>query len=270
VAEQVGGRREDGEASVRRYVSEPDDRGLRDAKRHARARAVFVTGTGTEVGKTIVAAAIARTLAAEGTVAVFKPAVSGLDDYPPPLRPPTLVRDTSTSVEGLADHEVLRLSAGSDQSDDEIAPYRYGPPVSPHLAAALAGAPIEPERLLAAAAVAAERADSIVVEGVGGLLVPLTPTYLVRDFAVALGHPLVVVAPPGLGTINHTLLTVEAARAAGLAVAAVVLNPWPAEPGAIERSNRETIEALGEVPVLTLPHLDLAALDSWPRLELDL
>jgi dethiobiotin synthetase len=225
-----------------------------DAKRHARPRAVFVTGTGTEVGKTIVAAAIARTLAAAGTVAVFKPAVSGLDDYPP----------------GLPDHELLRLAAGSAQSDDEIAPYRYGPPVSPHLAAELADEEIDPERLLAAARAAAGRADSVVVEGVGGLLVPLTPTYLVRDLAVALGHPLVVVAPPGLGTINHTLLTVEAARAAGLAVAAVVLNPWPAEPSAIERSNRETIEALGEVPVLTLPHLDLGDLESWPRLEIEL
>jgi dethiobiotin synthetase len=215
------------------------------------SRAVFVTGTGTEVGKTVVAAAIARTFAAEGSVAVFKPAVSGLDDYPP----------------GLPDHELLRLAAGSDQSDDEIAPYRYGPPVSPHLAAELAGAPIDPERLLAVAGAAADSAESLVCEGVGGLLVPLTPTYLVRDLAVALSHPLVVVAPPGLGTINHTLLTVEASRAAGLAVAAVVLNPWPAEPSAMERSNRETIEALAEVPVLTLPRLDLANLDSWPPLK---
>jgi dethiobiotin synthetase len=217
-------------------------------------RGVFVTGTGTEVGKTVVAAVLASTLAAAGTVAVFKPAVSGLDDYPP----------------GLPDHELLRLAAGSAQTDDEIAPYRYRPPVSPHLAAELAGEAIAPERLLAVARAAADRAEAIVCEGVGGLLVPLTATYLVRDLAVALGHPLVVVAPPGLGTINHTLLTIESARAAGLTVAAVVLNPWPGEPCAIERSNRETIEALGDVPVLTLPHLDLADRDSWPRLELSL
>jgi dethiobiotin synthetase len=214
-------------------------------------RAVFVTGTGTEVGKTVVAAAIARTFAATGSVAVFKPAVSGLDDYPP----------------GLPDHELLRQAAESEQSDDEIAPYRYGPPVSPHLAAELAGAPIDPDRLLAVAAAAAARADSIVCEGVGGLLVPLTPTYLVRDLAVALGHPLVVVAPPGLGTINHTLLTIEAARAAGLSVAAVVLNPWPTEPSPVERSNRETIEALGELPVLTFPKVDPASPATWPPLD---
>ena len=68
----------------------------------------------------------------------------------------------------------------------------------------------------------------LVCEGVGGLLVPLTPTYLVRDLARELGYPVVVVAGPGLGTINHTLLTIEAARAAGLEVRAVVLTPWPA------------------------------------------
>lgn len=210
-----------------------------------------MTGTGTEVGKTVVAAAIARTLATSGSVAVFKPAVSGLDDYPP----------------GLPDHELLRLAAGCGQSDDEIAPYRYGPPVSPHLAAALAGTPIDPEHLLAVAGAAAIGADSIVCEGVGGLLVPLTPTFLVRDLAVALGHPLVVVAPAGLGTINHALLTIEAARAVGLTVAAVILNPWPAEPGAIELSNRETIEALGAVPVLTFPEVDVANPATWPLLN---
>ncbi len=73
-----------------------------------------------------------------------------------------------------------------------------------------------------------------------------------RDFAVDLGLPLVVAASPGLGTINHTLLTLEAARAAGLDVARVVLTPWPDEPSPIESSNRETIAALGEVAVETL------------------
>lgn len=215
------------------------------------ARGVFVTGTGTEVGKTVVAATVARTLAAEGQrVAVFKPAVTGLDE----------------GVE--TDHELLRRASGSSQSDAEIAPYRYGPPASPHLAAALAGEEIDPERLRQAARSAADAADAIVCEGVGGLLVPLSPTYLVRDLAADLGHPLVVVASPGLGTINHTLLTIEAARSVGLEVAAVVLNPWPAEPSEIERDNRETIAALGEVEVLTLPQIDLTDPEGWPPLQL--
>jgi dethiobiotin synthetase len=224
----------------------------------------FVTGTGTGVGKTVVAAAIARTLAAGGQrVAVFKPAVTGLDEAPTADGP--ICRPQGDKSARRPDHEALREAAGSRQSDDEIAPYRYGPPMSPHLAAELAGEEVEPERLRAAVSAAAS-ADALVCEGVGGLLVPLAPGYSVRDLAVDLGLPLVVAASPGLGTINHTLLTIEAARAAGLGVAAVVLTPWPDEPGEIERSNRETIAALGEVQVEVLPHLDLDEPETWPDL----
>lgn len=223
---------------------------------------VFVTGTGTEVGKTVVAAALARTLAAAGKrVAVFKPAVTGLDEG------------------GEMDHQLLRRAAGSQQSDEEIAPYRYGPPASPHLAAAIAGEEIDPTHLLEAARAAARGADALVCEGVGGLLVPLAgrvsrPTdeevdqpYLIRDLVVELGYPLVIAAAPGLGTINHTLLTIESARDAGLKVALVVLTPWPGQPTEIERSNLETIATLGEVDVQTLPELDLADPPSWPPLS---
>lgn len=231
---------------------------------------VFVTGTGTEVGKTVVAAAIARTLSAAGhSVAVFKPAVTGLDDP------------------GEPDHELLRRAAGSKQTDEEIAPYQYGPPASPHLAAAMAKEEIEPARVVEAARAAARSADVLVCEGVGGLMVPLhvagnpflgrvslaireepaTPwSYLVRDLAVDLGFPLVIAASPGLGTINHTLLTIEAARAADLEVAAVVLTPWPEQPSEIELSNRETIASLGGIEVETLPPLDLSHPAGWPAL----
>lgn len=226
------------------------------------AEGFFVTGTGTEVGKTVVAAVLAHGLRREGaTVAVFKPAVTGLDEP------------------GETDHALLRRAADSEQSDDEIAPYRYRPPASPHLAAAQAGEEIDPERLRSGARSAAADADVLVCEGVGGLLVPLSwrlggamrdqgANYLVSDLAVDLGLPMIVAAAPGLGTINHTLLTLESARSAGLKVAAVVLTPWPEEPSAIERSNLKTIESLGEVTVLTLPQLDLADPDTWPALEI--
>jgi dethiobiotin synthetase len=197
--------------------------------------------------------AIAAALAERGErVAVFKPAVSGLDAYREPGAEP--------------DHALLRRAAGSDQADDEIAPYRFDPPVSPHLGAELAGERIVVERLLATARAAAARADFLVCEGVGGLLVPLTLRYLVRDLASDLGLPLVVVARPGLGTINHTLLTIEAARAAGIEVGRVVLTPWPDEPSAVERSNRQAIRRLGRVAVATLGQLDLRAPASWPPL----
>jgi dethiobiotin synthetase len=216
------------------------------------AGGIFVTGTGTEVGKSVVAAVIAHTLASGGRrIAVFKPCATGLEE---------------AGVE--ADHELLRRASGSEQSDAEIAPYRYGPPASPHLAAALAGEEIDPQRLRSAAATAAAGAEALVCEGVGGLLVPLAPDYLVRDLAADLGYPLVVVASPGLGTINHTLLTIESARVAGLEVATVVLTPWPQGPSEIERSNRETIAALSEVEVQILPTLDLANPETWPALRL--
>ena len=93
---------------------------------------------------------------------------------------------------------------------------------------------------------------TLIVEGVGGLLVPLREDYSVCDFAVALGLPLLIAARPGLGTINHTLLTLRVARDVGLDVRAVVLTPWPREPSVLERSNRDTIARVGEVEVVAL------------------
>jgi dethiobiotin synthetase len=210
---------------------------------------IFVTGTGTGVGKTVVAAVLAHGLAATARrVAVFKPAVTGLAEG------------------GETDHHLLRRAAGSGQSDEEIAPYRYDPPASPHLAAEMAGEEIDPQRLLAAAGNARNTADALVCEGVGGLLVPLSRGYAVRDLAVELALPLVIAASPDLGTINHTLLTIEAARAVDLEVASVVLTPWPARPNPIEESNRETIASLGTTRVELLPQLDLADPRSWPTL----
>jgi dethiobiotin synthetase len=223
----------------------------------------FVTGTGTGVGKTVVAAAIARMGASKGReVRVFKPAVTGLDDFSDrPLNAPDWA-----DADQLPDHMLLRLAAGSDQRDDEVAPHRFGPAVSPHLAAELTGEQIDPLALLAGARAAADGADLFVCEGVGGFLVPLSRDYLVRDLARELAMPVVIAAPPGLGTINHSLLTLESVRAAGLEVLSVVLTPWPEVPGEVEHSNLEAISRLGATTVQTLPRLDLKQPDSWPQL----
>jgi dethiobiotin synthetase len=202
-------------------------------------RGLFVTGTDTGVGKSVLAASICAALAESGeTVAAFKPAVSGTDepagDWPP-------------------DHELLAEAASAGQDPGDVAPYVFGPPLSPHLAAELAGTVIDPPVLIERARAAAAASGLLVCEGVGGLLVPLTPGYLVRDLAVDLGLPVVVAARTGLGTINHTLLTVEAARAAGLRVAGVVMTPWRARPERIELSNLETVTRLGGVQVSGLP-----------------
>lgn len=203
-------------------------------------RGCFVTGTDTGVGKTVVAAAIVAALRAEGAAAAaFKPVVTGTDEPADPDWPP--------------DHALLAAAAGS--VPEAVAPATFGPAVSPHLAAELAGRPLDPTRLRAAFAAVASGAEVVVAEGVGGLLVPLARDWLVRDFARETGLPLVVAARPGLGTINHTLLTLAAARAAGLEVAGVVLTPWPQTPSTMEADNRATIERLGEVETATLPHV---------------
>jgi dethiobiotin synthetase len=211
-------------------------------------RGLFVTGTDTGVGKTAVAGAIVAALRARGErVAAFKPVVTGIDECAAPGWP--------------HDHELLAAAAGV--APDAVAPHVFGPAVSPHLAADLAGVELNlDESLMAAGAAAAEAGASVLIaEGVGGLLVPLTARDSVRDLAVALGFPLVVAARPGLGTINHTLLTLEAARTAGLAIAGVVMGPWPQQPSVLQRSNRATVARLGATGVATLPPLP----DGSPR-----
>ena len=204
-------------------------------------RGLFVTGTDTGVGKSVLAAAILAALRARGaTVRALKPVITGLDEPPDPDWPP--------------DHELLARAAGA--SPEQVVLVGYGPPVSPHLAAELAGRPILPAELISAARAQTSADEITVVEGVGGLLVPLADGYDVRQFAADLALPLVIAARPGLGTINHALLTLEAARDTGLHVAGVVLTPWPAEPTEIERSNRETIARLGRVVVSGLPPIE--------------
>ena len=221
-------------------------------------RGLFVTATGTGVGKTVLSAALLAAMAAAGErVRAYKPVVTGLDD------------EEEIAARGVwpADHELLAAVAG--MAPGEVSPLRFGPAVSPHLAAELAGVRIDPAQLLAAA-LAGEPDRTLIVEGVGGLLVPLAEDYTVCDLAVALGLPLLIAARPGLGTINHTLLTVRVARAAGLDVLAVVLTPWPAEPSPMERSNRETIARLGEVPVETLSRVASPAAADLARAGSDL
>ncbi len=196
-------------------------------------RGLFVTGTDTGVGKSILSAALLAAMRAAGeTVRAHKPVVTGLDE-PAGLWP--------------ADHELLGMAAG--MSPEEVAPLRYGPAVSPHLAMELAAATPASSFDLLEAARAAAAGSTLVIEGVGGLLVPLTSDCTVCELAAQLGLGVLIAARPGLGTINHTLLTLRVARDAGLDVRAVVLTPWPDRPSEMEASNRETIERLGDVEV---------------------
>jgi dethiobiotin synthetase len=216
-------------------------------------RGCFVTGTDTGVGKTVLTGAIVARLRQLGyPVRARKPLITGLDDPPDPDWPP--------------DHVVLAQASG--EAPEATMLVGYGPAVSPHLAAELAGGPIELMPLVQALRNTHEAGSVLVVEGVGGLLVPISDHASVRDLARELALPVVIAARPGLGTINHCLLTLLAARADGLQVAGIVFTPWPEEPDMIERSNLETVARLGGVEVVTLPHIpssqppDLAAAGS--------
>jgi dethiobiotin synthetase len=213
-------------------------------------RGLFVTGTGTGVGKTILSASLLAAMAAGGErVRAHKPVVTGIDDR--------------SQTGWPADHELLASVAGMRPED--VAPLRYGPAVSPHLAARLAGDENDPAGLITRARAAGTGGGTLIVEGVGGLLVPLTEDFTVRDLAAALGLPVVIAAGPGLGTINHTLLTIDAARTAGLDLRAVVLTPWTDTPAEMECSNRDTIARLGEIEVVGLGHVPSPSVNDLAR-----
>ncbi|OII69302.1 MULTISPECIES: dethiobiotin synthase [unclassified Streptomyces] len=194
---------------------------------------VVVTGTGTEVGKTVVTAALAAVAAAQGrSVAVLKPAQTGV----------------GPGERGDAD-EVARL-AGDGVVGRELA--RYPEPLAPATAARRAGlAPVRPRQVAEAAEKLAAEHDLVVVEGAGGLLVRWDDEgSTLADAARLLGAPVLVVAAAGLGTLNLAALTGEALRARGLEQAGVVVGSWPAAPGLAERCNLSDLPVVAQAPLL--------------------
>jgi dethiobiotin synthetase len=209
-------------------------------------RTVFVTGTDTGVGKTTVACALAAALTADGVrVAPFKPAETGCAETP----------------DGLFADDATRLrtaSARDDLSLDDICPYRFSPPVAPAVAGDVAL-----DVLLAAHDALCRRADIVLAEGAGGLLVPYRHDLLAADLVTALGAALLVVARASLGTINHTLLTVREAQRRGIPILGIVLNEV-APPGPDAPSNPGQIARHAGVPILgTFPRM---APDTRPTL----
>jgi dethiobiotin synthetase len=209
----------------------------------------IVSGTGTGVGKTIVTAALATIAAARGErVAVVKPAQTGIATREPEEHEEHEEHEESEEPEEPeepgelgepgepADLDVVRQLSGVTDLH-ELA--RFPDPLSPEAAARTAGVP--PLDMAAAARYIGELAatrDRVIVEGAGGLLVRYDPAgRTIADLALTLDAPVLVVTAAGLGTLNHTALTLEALAARGLKTAGVVIGSWPAEPGVAERSN---------------------------------
>ena len=214
---------------------------------------LLVTGTDTGVGKTLVAAAVADWFRRRGSrVAVLKPVATGC----------------AHRREGLVseDAEFLAHHADARHPLHVICPVRYAEPLAPAVAAERAGEPVDWEAVGRSVREMTADSDVMVVEGVGGLMVPMDPSTTFRDVAKWLKLPAVVVARPGLGTINHTLLTVEALRHAGVKVAGVVVNRYPAENASVaEETNPRAIEKWGKVSVLcVVPEEKVAGLAMPP------
>ncbi|HSI33319.1 MAG: dethiobiotin synthase [Phycisphaerae bacterium] len=207
---------------------------------------LFITATDTDVGKTVIAGAIADHFRRRGRrVAVSKPLATG-----------AVHRREGWVSE---DAEFLASCADADHPLDVICPVRYAEPLAPAVAADRAGEPVDWDAvqrsldLMTRGTSTTPAADVIVIEGVGGVMVPLDAKHTVLDLAKWFGLPAVVVARASLGTINHTLLTVDALRRAGVKVAGVVINRYLADtPPTAEETAPRYIEKFGKVPILTI------------------
>lgn len=196
---------------------------------------VFVTGTDTGVGKTVVTAGIAAILRERGVdIGLWKPVQSG-----------------ARAHEAGSDAMCLRAWSGVTDSCEEIAPLCFDAPLTPFLAARAEGRSLGMEEVIAGGRALMKRHTSLLVEGAGGLVVPLTDDATMADLAARLKLPLLVVARAGLGTINHTLLTVWYARERGMEVAGVILNQADSTgiADASVKTNACMIERYGDVSV---------------------
>lgn len=208
---------------------------------------LFITGTDTGIGKTLVGCGLAAAWTGQGKrVGVLKPAETGCtgrngDWYP----------DDAVRLAGFAGQ-----AADGPEDWARLCPYRFPLPVAPSVAARLAGACIEPWRLVQRFSDVAERHDMTIVEGAGGLLVPLVGRYSFADLARDLAVPVLVVVGSKLGALNHTLLTLDCLRSRGLPLAGYVLNHPNAESDDAVTTNAETLAGLTDVPCRgIIPHL---------------
>ncbi|MDI9907841.1 MULTISPECIES: dethiobiotin synthase [Rhodococcus] len=196
---------------------------------------LLVTGTSTDVGKTVVTAALASVALQSGkSVAVLKPAQTGVD------------------VDGAGDLAEIERLTGGGVTLVELA--RYPEPLAPDTAARRSGLPLlELDDVVRVARDLDTTHDLTLIEGAGGLLVRLgVDGFTARDLAAALAAPVVLVVASGLGTLNHTALTVEALGASGVECAGLVIGSWPQEPDLAERCNREDLVSVSGVPLLGL------------------
>jgi len=213
-------------------------------------RTLFIAGTHTGIGKTLVTAALAHQLRRAGkTVRALKPVATGFD--------PAKLADSDTGILMAA----LGLAPTPD-SVDAVSPWRFAAPLSPDMAASREGRRIELDALVG---FCRRDGDGIVlIEGIGGLMSPLNDSATVLDWIAALAYPAVLVAGSYLGTLSHTLTAVAAMRARGIAPAAIIASESPESPVALAETIATLRRFLDPVPVIALPRIG-AGPRPWER-----
>lgn len=214
------------------------------------ARGFFITGTDTGVGKTIITAALIRAISLLGLrVCGMKPIETGC------LKSELRVKDR---VLIPADGIFLKKMACMDDPIDLVTPIRLENPLAPLPASEIEDIPVDIEKMKRAYAELSKKYEAIVVEGIGGLLVPIKRDCFVLDLAKDFGLPVIVVSRPGLGTINHTLLTVNCAIKEGLIVAGIIINySRPPDRSRAEETNPAVLRQISNIPILGIfPYLE--------------
>jgi dethiobiotin synthase len=223
---------------------------------------IFITGTGTDVGKTMVTAGLLAALRGRGVDAVpMKPVQTGAVEYGraiSPAEPPGGEIARAMGMRGLGAPDLFFSLAAAElrplpEELDLMAPFCYGPACSPHLAGNLTGFPPDTNHIQACVAELASRHETVLVEGAGGVLVPLNESETMLDLMVKLEFPVLLVASNTLGTINHTLLSIQVLRQAGLDLLGVVFNntsDTPLKARFIRTENPLAVARFGKVPIL--------------------
>ncbi|MEW6163197.1 MAG: dethiobiotin synthase [Nitrospirota bacterium] len=221
------------------------------------ARGFFITGTDTGVGKTVITAALIKAIRLLGLkVCGMKPIETGC------LKSKFKVKSSKLKVKdrGLipTDGMFLREMAGMNDSIDLVTPIRFESPLAPLPASEIEGVPVDLKVIQKAYRELSKNYDVVIVEGIGGLLAPIKKNYFVLDLAKDFGLPIVVVSRPGLGTINHTMLTVNYATKEELNVAGIIINySRPPEGTLAEDTNPEVIKQFSPVPIIGIfPYLE--------------
>jgi dethiobiotin synthetase len=214
---------------------------IRNTEKRFSKKGIFISGTDTGVGKTYVACSLAYLLRSRGiNVGVMKPFATRTDIYSQKFR--------------SEDTEYLAEAANVRDTDSEINPTFFPIAASPFMASIITKGKVSMKDNLRAFRRLKEKHDFILVEGIGGIMVPLTPAHVLADFVKLINLPVIIVTSVNLGSINHVLLTVAACEKYGLPISGIVINRMPSNSSQVQRMTPTFVQQLTDLPVIAIIH----------------